>query len=123
LLAVDWVRRLMTKRPESSLETEAAKIRSAFNIARHEAWMRAILAILLVVGIFAVMIYAIWSGKDVQEYALLLTPLVGLAGVAIGYFFAQGHLDTRRDSSPPPRDRLASDGTGDQPPRTQPPGS
>lgn len=56
-----------------------------------EAWVRTGLALLLVAGIFLVVIWAIgWSDQEPQEFALLLTPLVGLAGIAIGYFFGQG---------------------------------
>lgn len=60
------------------------------SIAVLDARMRAFLAGLLVVGTFVVVIWAITTGAKPQDISLLLTPLVGLSGIAIGYFFTQG---------------------------------
>jgi hypothetical protein len=55
-----------------------------------EAKMRAFLAATLVLGTFGVVLWAIVWKQLPQDISLLLTPLVGLAGIGIGYYFGRG---------------------------------
>jgi hypothetical protein len=73
-------------------EQRLAGLKHLVFVSQLEAWMRAALAGALVVGTFVVVAYGLLVGQA-ESLAELLTPLAGLTGLAIGYFFGQATRD------------------------------
>jgi hypothetical protein len=98
-MAADSTESITPTSQEETLRLEALKAElerygrhqeHLLTVALLEARMRALLAILLVGGTIGVVAYGIAQGLQTQDLSLLLTPLAGLTGLAIGYFFGQG---------------------------------
>ena len=73
-------------------EYNARAYRDTSRVATLEAYIRAILAGILVIGTIAAVFVGIVrgiSGSDLSQY---LAPITGLAGLAVGYFFGRGSV-------------------------------
>lgn len=72
------------------LESRVNYYRDLRGVAVREAQMRVFLAGALVLGTIAAVLLGVILQLDPQKLSLLLTPVSGLAGIAVGYFFGRG---------------------------------
>jgi hypothetical protein len=63
--------------------------RRLYRLVFIESIMRAVLAAILVFGTVGAVFYGIWEGVDSDTLSQYLAPVTGLAGLAVGYFFAR----------------------------------
>jgi hypothetical protein len=69
-------------------------------VALIEEVMRTVLAAILVIGLIGIIAFGVSNHTDPKDLSLLLSPLAGLAGLALGYFF--GRAPDRRELPPSP---------------------
>jgi len=74
-------------------------------VARLDAYMRALLATLLVLGTLGIVFWGVVSGVDAERLAQYVAPIAGLAGLAVGYFFGRTSSDSALLAPPTARAR------------------
>src|SRR5215469_5477856 len=82
---------------KSEREYNAIAYRDTNRVATLEAYMRAALAAILVVGTIAAVFVGILRGITGSDLAQYLAPITGLAGLAVGYFFGRGAAGSQSD--------------------------
>lgn len=73
----------------AQLRMRAEFQRHLLHVARWDAWMRMVLAVILVLGLFIVVGVGVVNDRTADQLSPLVAPLAGLAGLAVGHFFSQ----------------------------------
>jgi hypothetical protein len=71
---------------------EARAYRDTYRVERAEGYTRLGLALLLVIGTLGLILFGIGTGIEPERLSQYLSPISGLAGIAVGYFFGRGSM-------------------------------